>query len=64
MHLSAENRYLAADVPDRETDVFVFDGFDIEADSGDGGDNLSQLQFVQDGSLSRSIQSHWKFIND
>ena len=29
---------LAADVPDVEFDVLVGDGFDVEADGGDGGD--------------------------
>ena len=31
---------LAADVPDIELDVLVGDGFDVEADGGDGGDVL------------------------
>ena len=47
---------LTAHVPHSEADVLVLDGLHIEADGGDGGHNLAQLQFVQDGGLTRSIQ--------
>ena len=39
---------LAADVPDVELDVLVGDGFDVEADGGDGGDVLVEFKFVED----------------
>mmetsp|Transcript_104587 Transcript_104587/g.253871 ORF Transcript_104587/g.253871 Transcript_104587/m.253871 type:complete len:230 (+) Transcript_104587:108-797(+) len=48
---------LAADVPHRERDVLVLDGLDVEADRGDGGDHLTQLQLVQDGGLASGIQT-------
>ena len=47
---------LTADVPHSEADVLVLDSLHIEADGGDGGHNLTQLQFVQDGGLTRSIK--------
>ena len=34
---------LASDIPDGEGDVLVLDGLDVEADGGDGGDDLSEL---------------------
>lgn len=37
---------LATDVPNRETDVLVLNGLDVEPDCGDGGDNLAQFQLV------------------
>lgn len=52
------NLILASDIPDCETDVLIFHCFHIEAYGGDGGDNLPQLQFVQDGSLASRIQAN------
>lgn len=40
---------LAADVPDVELGVLVRDGLDVEADGGDGGDVLVELELVEDG---------------
>merc|ERR1740123_300646 len=51
------NLVLATDVPHCETQVFVFYRLDIEADGWDGGDNFSQLQFVENGRLTSCIQS-------
>ena len=48
---------LTADVPHGEADVLVLDCLHIEADGGDSGYNLTQLQFVQDRGLTSSIQS-------
>lgn len=39
---------LAADVPDVELCVLVGDGLDVEADGGDGGDVLVELELVED----------------
>ena len=47
---------LATDIPHGEADVLVLDGLHVEANGGDGGHNLTQLQFVQDGGLTSSIQ--------
>mmetsp|Transcript_94033 Transcript_94033/g.196202 ORF Transcript_94033/g.196202 Transcript_94033/m.196202 type:complete len:212 (+) Transcript_94033:64-699(+) len=47
---------LATDVPDSEAQVLVLDGLNVEADGGDGRDDLTQLQFVKDGSLTGGIQ--------
>ena len=48
---------LTTHVPHCEADVLVLDCLHVEADGGDGGHNLTQLQFVQDGGLTSSIQS-------
>ena len=48
---------LTADVPHRERDVLVLHRLDVEADRGDGGDDLAELQFVEDGRLSGGIES-------
>ena len=50
---------LATDVPDSEADVLVLHSLHVEADGGDGGDDLAELQLVQDGSLTRRVQAHW-----
>lgn len=43
------NLVLAADVPDIEFCVLVCDGFDVEADGGDCGNVLIELELVEDG---------------
>ena len=49
---------LTADVPNRERDVLVLDRLDVEADCGDCGDDLAELQFVEDGGLTGGIESN------
>jgi hypothetical protein len=39
---------LAADIPDIELCVFVRDGLDVEADGGNCGDVLVELELVED----------------
>ena len=51
------NLGLAADIPDREADVLVDDGLHVEADGGDGGDNLAQLQLVEDSRLPGVVEA-------
>ena len=48
---------LATDVPDVELDVLVGDGLDVEADCGDGGDILAELELIEDGGLSGGVES-------
>ena len=48
---------LTADVPHRERDVLVLDRLYVEADRGDGSDDLAELQFVEDGRLSGGVES-------
>ena len=48
---------LAAHVPDGEVDVLVLHALHVEADCGDCGDDLAELQFVEDGRLSGGIKS-------
>lgn len=40
---------LATDIPDVELGVLVGDGLDVEADGGNGGDVLVELELVEDG---------------
>lgn len=47
---------LTADIPDVELGVLVCDGLDVEADGGDGGDVLVELELVED-SCTRTCQS-------
>ena len=46
---------LTTDVPHGELDLFVLDGFDVEADGGDSGDDFTELQLEEDGGLTGSI---------
>jgi len=49
---------LATDVPHCELDVLVLDGFDVKANGRNRGNNLAQLQLVQDGGFSSSIKTN------
>ena len=51
---------LTSDIPHGEADVLVLDSFDVEPNSGDSGDDLAQLQLVQDGGLTGSIETDHK----
>lgn len=48
---------LAADVPDIKFDVLVGNGLDVEADGGDGGNVLAQLELVEDGGLAGGVEA-------
>ena len=48
---------LTAHVPHSEADVLVLHGLHIEPDGGDGGNNLTELQLVEDCSLTSGIQT-------
>ena len=50
------NLVLAADVPDVELCVLVCDGLDVEADGGDGGHVLVELELVEDCCRRRSAR--------
>jgi len=52
------NFVLAADVPDGEGNVFVFDSFDVEADGRNGGDDFAQFQLVENGGFTGRVQPH------
>mmetsp|Transcript_42278 Transcript_42278/g.135353 ORF Transcript_42278/g.135353 Transcript_42278/m.135353 type:complete len:207 (+) Transcript_42278:281-901(+) len=49
---------LAADIPHGETDVLVLHGLDVEPDGGDGGDDLAELELVQNGGLTGRVKTH------
>ena len=48
---------LATDIPDGEVERFVLDFLDIESDSRDWVDYLSELHFIENSSFSGSIES-------
>ncbi len=48
---------LSAHVPHRHGEVLNLDGVHVEADGGDGGDNLVELELVQDGGLPGAVQT-------
>jgi len=52
------NLVLAADVPHGEGDVLILDRLDVEANGGNGGDNLAKLELVQDGGLAGGVQTY------
>ena len=54
---------LSADVPHCERDVLVLDGLHVEADGGDGGHHLAQLQLVQNGRLAGGVQTHHQYTH-
>ena len=53
---------LAADIPDVEFGVLVRDGLDVEADGGDGGDVLVELELVEDGWTGRQGSAIGKLV--
>ena len=48
---------LTTDIPHVEGDVLVLDGLDVEADGGDGVDDLTELELVEDSGLSGGIET-------
>mmetsp|Transcript_17334 Transcript_17334/g.24285 ORF Transcript_17334/g.24285 Transcript_17334/m.24285 type:complete len:229 (+) Transcript_17334:295-981(+) len=49
---------LATDIPYREGNVFVFNRLDIKTDGRDSGNNFTQLQLVQDSSLTSGVKTN------
>ena len=49
---------LTTDIPHVERDVLVLDRLDVEADGGDGVDDLTELELVEDGRLACSIEAN------
>jgi len=49
---------LTSDVPHSERDVLVFHSLYVEADSRDGRDDFTELQFVQNRRFTGSVQTH------
>lgn len=54
------NLVLTTDVPHGEADVLVLDRLDVEADGGDSGDDLTELELVQDGGLAGGVETDCK----
>ena len=48
---------LPSHVPDVELRVLELDGLDVEADGGDGLDDLAQFQLEEDGGLARGVEA-------
>ena len=51
------NLVLTAYIPHCETDVLVVNSLDIEANGWNGGDDLTELELVEDGGLTSSIET-------
>ena len=51
---------LTTDIPHIERDVFVLDSLDVEADGGDCVNDLTEFEFVEDGSLASGIEANHK----
>jgi len=54
------NLVLSSDVPHSEADVLVLHSLHVEPDGGDGCDNFTQLQLVQDGGLAGGVEADHK----
>ena len=48
---------LTTNIPHSTADVLVLHSLHVKANGGNGGHNLTQLQLVQDGCLTSSIQT-------
>jgi hypothetical protein len=48
---------LTTDIPDVELDVLVGDALDVEANGGNGGNVLAELELVEDGGLSGGVET-------
>ena len=48
---------LTTDIPHIERDVLVFDGLDVEADRGDGVDDLAEFHLVEDGGFAGGVEA-------
>lgn len=51
------NLVLTADIPDIELDILVCHRLDVEADGGNGRHVLAELELVQNGRLSSSVET-------
>jgi len=49
---------LATDIPHGELDVLVLDSLDVEADGGNRGDDLAELQLVKDCGLPGCVETN------
>ena len=49
---------LASDVPHSKVDVLVLHSLDVEADRGDGGDDLAQFELVEDRGFTGRVEPH------
>lgn len=51
------NLVLTTNIPHIELDILVRDGLDVEADGGNGGDVLAELELVEDSGLAGGVES-------
>lgn len=49
---------LATDIPHRELNVLVLDGLDVETDGGNGCDDFTKLELVQNGGFTSGIETN------
>jgi len=48
---------LSTNIPHGELDVLVLDGLNVETDGGNGRDDLAELELVENGGLSGSVET-------
>lgn len=51
------NLVLTTDIPDGERDILVFDCLDVEADSRDGGYDLTKLELIHYATSANCVES-------
>jgi len=49
---------LSSDIPHGEADLLVLDSLHVEANGGDGGDDLAKLELVEDRGLTGGIETN------
>ncbi len=56
---------LPAHVPERDLDISELQGLNVEADGGDGGDELALLELAEQGGLACPVQAqdHHSHLN-
>lgn len=57
------NLVLSSNIPNCKANVLVFDGFDVEADCRNCGDDFTQFQFVQYRGLPGCVQADHQNAN-
>ena len=51
------NLVLTTDIPDIELDILVGDSLNVEADGGNRGDVLAELELVENGCLTSGVET-------
>jgi len=49
---------LTTDIPNSEANVLVLNSFNVKSYGGDGGDDLAELELVEDGGLTSRVETN------